>query len=68
MYASTGIVRIQPELPKVLFESEQSTAPRMFNSFVNTQAQLISSVEVIQIALESDQIQKLEMDRGVFFR
>lgn len=67
MYASTGIVRIQPELPKVLFESEQSTAPRMFNSFVNTQAQLISSVEVIQIALESDQIQKLEMDRGVFF-
>jgi Mrp family chromosome partitioning ATPase len=67
MYASTGIIRIQPELPKVLFESEQSTAPRMFTSFVNTQAQLISSVEVIRLALDSDEIKKLEMDRGIFF-
>lgn len=67
MYASTGIIRIQPKVPKVLFESEQSTAPRMFTSFVNSQAQLISSVEVIRLALESDEIKKLEMDRGIFF-
>jgi succinoglycan biosynthesis transport protein ExoP len=67
MYASTGIIRIQPELPKVLFESEQSTAPRMFTSFVNSQAQLISSVEVIRFALESDEVQDLELKRGVIF-
>ena len=67
MYASTGIIRIKPELPKVLFESEQSTAPRMFTSFVNTQAQLVSSVEVIRLAMESDPIKKLEMERGIFF-
>ncbi len=67
MYASAGIVRIKPELPKVLFESEQSTAPRMFTSFVNSQAQLITSVDVIRLALESDQIKKLESDRGIFF-
>ena len=67
MYASAGIVRIKPELPKVLFESEQSTAPRMFTSFVNSQAQLITSVDVIRLAMESDRIKKLESDRGIFF-
>jgi Mrp family chromosome partitioning ATPase/uncharacterized protein involved in exopolysaccharide biosynthesis len=67
MYASTGIVRIRPNLPKVLYESEQNTAPKMFTSFVSSQAELISSVEVIRMAIESDQIKQLEMQRGVFF-
>ncbi len=53
-YQSTGIVRIQPSMPKVLFESEQSDAPRMFTSFVNSQAQLISNFDVIRSAVESD--------------
>ncbi len=53
-YRSTGVVRIQPSLPKVLFESEQSMAPRMFTSFVNSHAQLISNVDVVQSAMESD--------------
>ena len=66
MYASTGVVRIQPELPKVLFESEQSTAPRMFTSFVNSQAQLISNVEVIDLALESDEVRFMQAERNVF--
>jgi len=49
-YRSTGIIRIQPSMPKVLYESEQSVAPRMFTAFVNTQAQLISDPDVIQSA------------------
>jgi len=53
-YRSTGVIRIQPSLPKVLYESEQSTAPKMFSSFVNSQAELISNGRVIQNAIESD--------------
>jgi len=55
LYKSTGIIRIQPSLPKVLYESEQSTATSMFSSFVNSQAELISNGGVIQRALESDE-------------
>ncbi len=54
-YNSTGQIRIQPSLPKVLFTTEQSTATQMFSSFVNTQAKLIQNPEVIQRALESDE-------------
>ncbi len=53
-YRTTGVIRIQPTLPKVLYESEQSTAPKMFASFVSSQAQLISNGGVIQNAKESD--------------
>lgn len=67
MYASTGIIRIQPELPKVLYESEQSQAPRMFSSFVNSQAQLIGNIEVVRLALESDEVKTLEAQRGILF-
>tara|TARA_R110002072_G_scaffold42064_20_gene118594 strand:+ start:2698 stop:4938 length:2241 start_codon:yes stop_codon:yes gene_type:complete len=54
-YESVGVIRIQPSLPKVLYESEQSTVTSMFSSFVNTQAELISRGGVIQRALESDE-------------
>lgn len=53
-FRSTGVIRIQPSLPKVLYETEQSTAPKMFASFVNTQAQLITDGGVIERAIESD--------------
>jgi succinoglycan biosynthesis transport protein ExoP len=53
-YRSTGVIRIQPSLPKVLYESEQSTAPKMFSSFVSSQAQLISNGRVIQNAIDKD--------------
>jgi len=55
MFESVGVIRIQPSLPKVLYESEQNTVTSMFSSFVNTQAELISQGGVIQRALESDE-------------
>lgn len=64
-YRSTGIIRIQPSMPKVLYESEQSVAPRMFTTFVNTQAQLITNVDVIQIALASDDWREAEAKTGI---
>ena len=53
MYESVGLIRIQPSLPKVLFSSEQSTAPQMFASYVSSQAQMISGSGVIDRALET---------------
>ena len=67
LYKSTGVVRIQPSLPKVLYETEQSTAPRMFSSFVNSQAQLITNSDVVQLALEADVIRQEENRLGVTF-
>jgi len=53
-FKSVGVIRIQPTLPKVLYDSEQSTAPKMFSSFVSSQAELIRNGDVIQNAIEDD--------------
>ena len=54
LYRSTGLVRIRPMLPKVLYENEQNQAPRMYANFLNTQAQLITTGDVIENAMASD--------------
>ncbi len=64
-YRSTGVIRIQPTLPKVLYETEQNTVPKMFSSFVNSQAQFILSGGVIERAMESDAWRSLEDREGL---
>ncbi len=59
-FESEGLIRIKPTLPKVLFESEQSVAPKMFSSFVSSQAELIKNGRVIQRAMESDEWRKID--------
>lgn len=54
MYRSEALVRIQPRLPKILHESEQTAITPMFTSFVNTQANLIQQERVITRAINSD--------------
>jgi len=54
LFRSDSIINIQPQLPKILYETEQASAPRMFTSFVNTQADLMQSQQVIELALDSD--------------
>lgn len=54
LYRSDSLIKIEPVLPKILFDTEQSTAPRMFASFVSTQAQLIRSSRSIESAMSSD--------------
>ena len=51
-YESTGLVRITPTLPAVLYESAENKIPPMFESFVTTQAALIRSRELLQDALD----------------
>ncbi|MEM9372303.1 MAG: AAA family ATPase [Planctomycetota bacterium] len=54
LYRSNSIVSIQPQMPKILYDTEQTTAPRMFASYVNTQAELMQSPSVIEEALDSE--------------
>lgn len=65
LFESKSIIKIQPVLPKILYETEQSTAPRMFASFVSTQAELISSARVLERAMESDKWRAVAMVSGV---
>lgn len=54
LFRSNSIISIQPQLPKILYDTEQTTAPRMFASYVNTQAELMKSPQVVEEALDSD--------------
>lgn len=51
-YQSTAQIRIAPVMPKVLFESEQSSVLPMFDSFVQTQVSLIQSRRVVDMAMQ----------------
>jgi uncharacterized protein involved in exopolysaccharide biosynthesis/Mrp family chromosome partitioning ATPase len=51
-YESTGLVRITPTLPAVLYESAENKIPPMFESYVTTQAALFRSTEFLQDALD----------------
>lgn len=53
-YRSDAVIQIQPVLPKILYETEQSAVPQMFSNIVAAQADLISRPTVVQYALESD--------------
>lgn len=51
-YQSTGIVRIAPTLPRVLYDSEENSLPPLFDSFVSAQATYLRSRRVIDRAMD----------------
>lgn len=52
-YQSVGSIRIQPVLPKTLYDNEINTMPPMFTSYVQTQANLLQEPRVIDRAMLS---------------
>lgn len=54
LYRSRSVIQIQPVLPKILFETEQSSAPQMFSSFVVAQAELMQEQRVLELAMGQD--------------
>jgi len=54
-YESVALVRVAPVLPRVLYETEQTTSLPMFDSFLQTQVALINSRRVIQMAMQSSE-------------
>lgn len=65
MYQSKVVIQIQPVLPKILFETEQSSAPQMFSSFVAAQAELMQEQRVLEYALASDRWRTVAAWAGV---
>jgi len=57
-YTSSSIIRIEPKLPKILFESEENGMIPMFDSYIQTQVSLISSRRVMEMAMNSETWQK----------
>jgi Mrp family chromosome partitioning ATPase/uncharacterized protein involved in exopolysaccharide biosynthesis len=56
VYQSTGLVRVAPTLPKILFQNEDNQLLPMFDSFVSTQASFIQSRRVLDLASGSDEL------------
>ncbi|MFN0132411.1 MAG: GumC family protein [Phycisphaerales bacterium] len=52
-FQSVGAIRIQPVMPKTLYESEVTGVPPMFPSYVRTQANLLQEPRVIDRAMLS---------------
>lgn len=51
-YRSTGMIQVHPNLQKILYQTEQNGLMPMFDAFVESQVQLISSQRVIDLAMQ----------------
>ena len=52
-YTSSATISIAPVLPKILFDSDETSMMPMFDSYVQTQVSLISSRRVMEMAMNS---------------
>ena len=64
-YQSNGIIQIAPTLPKVLYDSEESKVPAMFESFVSAQAQFVKTRRVLDMANEDEKLHAAGWPAGV---
>jgi Mrp family chromosome partitioning ATPase/uncharacterized protein involved in exopolysaccharide biosynthesis len=58
-YRADALIRIQPRMPRILYESEQTSVTPMFSSFVSTQASLVKQDRVITRAMNSEEWRRL---------
>jgi polysaccharide biosynthesis transport protein len=58
VYASTGLVRVAPTLPRLMYANEDNQVPPMFDSFVTTQATRLSSRRVVELAVSSEDLRR----------
>ncbi len=58
-YTSNSIIRIAPQLPKILTDTDQTSMLPMFDSYLQTQVSLLSSPRVIEMAMQSDLWQEM---------
>ena len=52
-YTSTAVLRVKPNLPKVLYENEQNQIMPMFDAYMQTQVSLLESQRVIDFAMQN---------------
>jgi polysaccharide biosynthesis transport protein len=63
-YTSTGIVRVAPTLPRLLYQYEDNQVPPHFDSFVSTQASMLSNRRVIDLAASNEDLRKAGWPSG----
>lgn len=61
-FRSEGMIRIRPNVPRILFSNEQNGVMPMFQSFVDSQIVLIRSEQVVTAAMQSAEWQALHPD------
>lgn len=59
MYRSTGVIRIEPNMPHLIYKIQENSMLPMFESFVGSQVVFIRSQRVVLSALENDAWRKL---------
>ena len=52
-YRSAGQIRIKPYLPRILYQGDQNSVMPMFDSFADSQVDLITSRQVLDTAMQS---------------
>ena len=57
-YRARAEVRVRPIIPYLVFRTEESGKIPLYDSFVNTQVPIISSVEVLQRVLDQSEVQQ----------
>ncbi|MHC4581809.1 MAG: polysaccharide biosynthesis tyrosine autokinase, partial [Planctomycetota bacterium] len=57
-YRANAEVRIRPIIPYLVFRTEESGTIPLYDSFVNTQVPIISSVQVLQRVLDQPEVQQ----------
>lgn len=63
-YSSTAIVRIAPTLNVVMYHNKETDVPPLFESLVATQASLLSSRRVLDIAIENPKLKEAGWPQG----
>lgn len=63
-YKCDGQVEVQPTIPKILYQTEQSSVSPMFSNFLNTQVSLLQQDRVIRRAMDSEDWRALGRGRG----
>lgn len=64
-YRSSGTVRLQPILPRVLYQSEQNSLMPMFDAYVGSQVAMMESSRIVKKAMESETWKKAVGDAKI---
>ena len=62
-YRSIGLIRIRPNVPRILYQSDNNGVMPMFQSFVDSQLTLIKSEPVIDLAMDNAEWKTLQPER-----
>jgi uncharacterized protein involved in exopolysaccharide biosynthesis len=62
LYQSTAMIEVIPNLPKILYSTEQNAPLQMYEGFINTQKELLGSHRVMELAMLTPEWKQLGRD------